>query len=186
MEKWVEYLSETNSTRAWFRGQAFLVSYLSFFLSFFFLPSFLPSSLSFFSWLAGRKTPSYYYYSLFLFSSINFAFVQCWFKSSQNILIIPHRAIHRCFTSTETIQTNRDGEPRTSTSTFTQLLNSNFCLIRQIVLIHTRPLARDIKTNNPKKTKQQQQQQQQQQQTNKRITLNTISRQLLERRDTYI
>ena len=29
-----------------------------------------------------------------------------------------------CFTSTETVRTIRDGEPRTSTSTFTQLLNS--------------------------------------------------------------
>ena len=30
-----------------------------------------------------------------------------------------------CFTSTETVRTIRDGEPRTSTSTFTQLLNSD-------------------------------------------------------------
>ena len=29
-----------------------------------------------------------------------------------------------CFTSTETVRTIRDGEPRTATSTFTQLLNS--------------------------------------------------------------
>ena len=29
-----------------------------------------------------------------------------------------------CFTSTETVQTIWDGEPRTATSTFTQLLNS--------------------------------------------------------------
>ena len=29
-----------------------------------------------------------------------------------------------CFTSTETIRTIRDGEPRTATSTFTHLLNS--------------------------------------------------------------
>ena len=29
-----------------------------------------------------------------------------------------------CFTSTETVQTVRDGEPRTATSTFTQLLSS--------------------------------------------------------------
>ena len=29
-----------------------------------------------------------------------------------------------CFTSTETIRTVRDGEPRTSTSSFTQLLSS--------------------------------------------------------------
>ena len=28
-----------------------------------------------------------------------------------------------CLTSTETLQTTRDGEPRTATSTFTQLLN---------------------------------------------------------------
>ena len=30
----------------------------------------------------------------------------------------------RCFTSTETIRTVRDGEPKTATSTFTQLLSS--------------------------------------------------------------
>ena len=160
------------------------LSFLFFFFLSLFLPSFLPS-LSFFSWLAGCKTPNYYYYFLFLFfNPLISAFVQCCFKSSQNTLIIPHRAIHRRFTSTETIETNRDGEPGTSTSTFTQLLNSNCCLIRQIVFIHTRPLARDIKTNNPKKTKNNNNNNNNN--NNKRITLNTISRQLLERRDTYI
>ena len=33
--------------------------------------------------------------------------------------------VHCCFTSTETIRSVRDGEPRTATSTFTQLLNSD-------------------------------------------------------------
>ena len=33
--------------------------------------------------------------------------------------------IQRCFTPTETIMTIRDGEPRTATSTFTQLLSSD-------------------------------------------------------------
>ena len=32
--------------------------------------------------------------------------------------------VQRCFTATETIRTVRDGEPRTATSTFTQLLSS--------------------------------------------------------------
>ena len=34
------------------------------------------------------------------------------------------RVVHCCFTSTETTRTNRDGEPRTATSTFTQPLRS--------------------------------------------------------------
>ena len=33
--------------------------------------------------------------------------------------------VQSCFTSTETISTIRDGEPRTATSTFTQVLNSD-------------------------------------------------------------
>ena len=35
-----------------------------------------------------------------------------------------HVHVHCCFMSTETVQTMRDGDPRTSTSTFTQLLSS--------------------------------------------------------------
>ena len=35
-------------------------------------------------------------------------------------------SVQRCFTSTETIRTARDGELRTSTSTFTQLLSSDY------------------------------------------------------------
>ena len=34
--------------------------------------------------------------------------------------------IHCCFTSTETMRFTRDGEPRTATSTFRQLLNSQY------------------------------------------------------------
>ena len=34
-----------------------------------------------------------------------------------------------CFTSTETKRTVRDGEPRTATSTLTQLLSSDDCFI---------------------------------------------------------
>ena len=37
-----------------------------------------------------------------------------------------HRQVQCCFTSTETIRTIRDGEPRTATSTFTQLLSSEY------------------------------------------------------------
>ena len=40
-----------------------------------------------------------------------------------------------CFTSTETIRLIRDGEPRTDTSTFTQLLNSRRSC-RQVVLLN--------------------------------------------------
>ena len=39
----------------------------------------------------------------------------------------PHKLrmyVQCCFTSTETVRTVRDGEPRTATSTFTQLLSS--------------------------------------------------------------
>ena len=36
-----------------------------------------------------------------------------------------HCSVQRCFTSTETVRTIRDGEPRMATSTFTQLLSSD-------------------------------------------------------------
>jgi len=45
----------------------------------------------------------------------------------------------QCFTSTETIRAIRDGEPRTATSTFTQLLNSG----KRKVIDRTR-IARDV------------------------------------------
>ena len=41
-----------------------------------------------------------------------------------------------CFTSTETVGTIRDGEPRTSTSTFTQLMSSGLKLIIIIMYIY--------------------------------------------------
>ena len=37
----------------------------------------------------------------------------------------PDLQVQGCFTSTETIRIIRDGEPRTATSTFTRLLNSD-------------------------------------------------------------
>ena len=40
-------------------------------------------------------------------------------------LLLQASSVHCCFTSTETIRTIRDGEPRTATSTFTQLLSSD-------------------------------------------------------------
>ena len=40
-----------------------------------------------------------------------------------------------CFTSTETVRTIKDGEPRTATSTFTQLLNSDVTSTETIRLI---------------------------------------------------
>ena len=44
--------------------------------------------------------------------------------------------VHCCFTSTEAIRTIGDGEPRTPTSTFTQLLNSASALLPQCLLGH--------------------------------------------------
>ena len=44
--------------------------------------------------------------------------------------------VHCCFTSTEAIRTIGDGEPRTATSTFTQLLNSASALLPQCLLGH--------------------------------------------------
>ena len=41
-----------------------------------------------------------------------------------------NQPVQCCFTSTETIRTIRDGEPRVATSTFTQLLNSNQSLVQ--------------------------------------------------------
>ena len=41
----------------------------------------------------------------------------------QNLERIP--GVQRCFKSKETVQTSRDGEPRTATSTLTQLLSSS-------------------------------------------------------------
>ena len=52
--------------------------------------------------------------------------VQCCLTSTETVRIITVQ-VQRCFTSTENIRTIisiRDGEPRTATSTFTQLLNS--------------------------------------------------------------
>ena len=42
------------------------------------------------------------------------------------MIIIIIVQVQCCFTSTETVPTIRDGEPRTATSTFTQLLNSDY------------------------------------------------------------
>ena len=57
-------------------------------------------------------------------------------------LTVPSKQIyvHCCFTSTETITTVRDGEPRTSNSTVTQLLNSeNKPFKFDLVLCRQRP-----------------------------------------------
>ena len=50
----------------------------------------------------------------------------CWPLTLQSSLpsIYPQVQVQCCFTSTETVRTIRDGEPRTSTSTFTQLPSS--------------------------------------------------------------
>ena len=46
-----------------------------------------------------------------------------------------------CFTSTETIRTTRDGEPRTATSTFTQLRSSNALLGESFLFIVSFPVS---------------------------------------------
>ena len=50
---------------------------------------------------------------------------QCcqWFSVDQTVKA-PFTSVQCCFTSTETVRTIRDGEPRTATSTSTQLLSS--------------------------------------------------------------
>ena len=48
-------------------------------------------------------------------------------------------AVQCCFTSTETVRTVRDGEPGTSTSTFTHLLYSVLCLQFSVALRPQRP-----------------------------------------------
>ena len=45
--------------------------------------------------------------------------------------------VQYCFMSTETVQAIRDGEPRTSTSTFTQLLSSVYQLLVQYCFMST-------------------------------------------------
>ena len=49
--------------------------------------------------------------------------------------------VQRCFTSTETIRTVRDGEPSTSTSTFTQLLISGSETSLMVLYIHRNYMA---------------------------------------------
>ena len=41
------------------------------------------------------------------------------------VVVVAVVQVQCCFTSTETVRTIRDGEPRTSTSTFTQRLSSD-------------------------------------------------------------
>ena len=61
---------------------------------------------------------------------------QCchWFSVCQTVKA-PFTSVQRCFTSTETVRTIRDGEPRTATSTSTQLRGqltgtfSGFCIL---------------------------------------------------------
>ena len=40
-----------------------------------------------------------------------------------------HTALSCCFMSTETMQTIKDGDPRTSTAIFAQILSSSFTLL---------------------------------------------------------
>ena len=74
-------------------------------------------------WGIFNQTPGFEVF--ILFSSF------CWTKKSG--------IIHCCFTFTETIRTIRDREPRTSTSTFTQLLSSKACLFLKVALRPQRP-----------------------------------------------
>ena len=58
--------------------------------------------------------------------------------SSWALSVSPCAAVQCCFTSTETIRTIRDGEPRTATSTFTQLLNTE-CFTLFMFKVASRP-----------------------------------------------
>ena len=54
-------------------------------------------------------------------------------RGAQDVHLDFHTAFLQCgFTSTETIQSTKDGEPRTFTSTFTQLLSSDWAVIDSI------------------------------------------------------
>ena len=56
----------------------------------------------------------------------------------------PPFQVQCCFTSTETVPTIRDGEPRTATSTFTQLLTS-VVLISVLLHLHRDRTIRTIR-----------------------------------------
>ena len=57
---------------------------------------------------------------------------QCcqWFSEGLSVKA-PFTSVQCCFTSTETIRSIRDGEPRTATSTFTQFLSSAGSLVHE-------------------------------------------------------
>ena len=55
-----------------------------------------------------------------------------------------------CFTSTETVRTVRDGEPRTSTSTFTQLLSTGAILVQVQSRFTSTETVRTIRDREPR------------------------------------
>ena len=67
------------------------------------------------------------------------------------IVVFLCKTVQCCFTSTETLRTIRDGEPRTATSTFTQLLSSDrslaqFCFPSTEIIRLIRGLCPDFHT----------------------------------------
>ncbi len=71
-----------------------------------------------------------------------------WSDSSPNVHIphMPKVQVQCCFTSTETIRTIGDGEPRMATLIFTQLLSSDIPKILHIALVRIRSRRRDDKS----------------------------------------
>ena len=55
------------------------------------------------------------------------------FHTAPELCVSVKVQVQRCFTSTETVRTVRDGEPRTATSTFTQLLSSVFQFVKVLI-----------------------------------------------------
>ena len=55
-------------------------------------------------------------------------------SASEVLQSLKHSSVQRCVTSTETVGTIRDGEPRTATSTFTQLHSSEVLRSNSVLL----------------------------------------------------
>ena len=74
-----------------------------------------------------------------------------WRLPVRNALTIAVSSVHCCSTSTETIRTIRDGESRTATPTFTQLLSSySFGSLGQCCFTSTETILRTIRDGEPR------------------------------------
>ena len=61
--------------------------------------------------------------------------VLCEFQCGWEHLAFSFVQVQHCFTSTETVGIIRDWEPRTATSTFTQLLSYDFLLVDRFYMV---------------------------------------------------